>query len=301
MNCPVCNFTKCKLKYSVDNFDFQQCQKCKSLFLSEYKNPDYYRSLYSQEYFEKDYKKGEKFNYFSDAEKDISSSLVRLETIENFFGDKKGKLLDVGCANGNFLHVAKQKSWEVEGVEISEVAADFARNHFGIMKVYPALKDIEGENKYDVITFYHVLEHLPDPAFHVQRSYELLRPGGLLIIEVPNYRSVDFIFNKNIRRRIFSLPYHVVLFSFKGLNDLLKKNNFTILEKKIFLSSSVFNIIKKILLRKVKSNNIQDNKSVPASRLVAKKNLKSKLYYQSKKILAKVFPGTAMIFIVRKD
>lgn len=302
MNCPVCGCHKNIDKYFFGEYFFKKCKKCKSLFLVKKNEHVLGESLYEENYFE-DYKfdKGDKFNYFQDSEKKISSNFSRVNFLKRFVNPKDKRLLDVGCAAGYFLESAKREGFSVEGVEISGSASSFAKKQFGINIVGKDLKSVDFKDRYDVVTFYHVLEHLKDPESYIKKSNEILKSGGILLIEVPNYRSIDFMFNNDSRKRIASVPYHETLFSFNGLVDLIKRNNFIILEKKIFLSSIIFDFVKKILffIKNIFSFKKVSIKQDSLVEINEKLILNNNLYYL-KKIIGNIFPGGSMIFVCKK-
>ncbi|HZP39704.1 MAG TPA: class I SAM-dependent methyltransferase [Methylomirabilota bacterium] len=97
-----------------------------------------------------------------------------------------GRYLDVGCGSGAALGVARSLGWQVAGVEMDAAAAARARRftariHVGDLQAAPF-----APHEFDVISAYHVLEHVPDPVGAVRRMLGWLAPGGLLIVEVPN-------------------------------------------------------------------------------------------------------------------
>jgi SAM-dependent methyltransferase len=104
-----------------------------------------------------------------------------------------GRLLDVGCASGNFLHeIDRTGHWQAEGVEPNAEVADYARQRFGL-KIYPGrLTALDlPDASYDVITLWNVLEHLHDPIENLMAAQRLLKPGGLLIFSIPNMESAE--------------------------------------------------------------------------------------------------------------
>ena len=127
-------------------------------------------------------------------------------------------LMDFGCGNGGFLKLAKGRARSVLGVDL-EKALSVHFNNEGIPFVH-SLSEVE--DRFDVITLFHVLEHLPDPAQTLLELRRFLNPGGQIVIEVPNandalltiYQSDGFqkfafwsfhlfIFNANTLRRLF--------------------------------------------------------------------------------------------------
>jgi 2-polyprenyl-3-methyl-5-hydroxy-6-metoxy-1,4-benzoquinol methylase len=106
----------------------------------------------------------------------------------NSFQPNKGRILDIGAGTGDFLSVAKQNGWQTIGVEPSEKAKAIAKNK-GVSFVE---KTVALENhSFDVITMWHVLEHVPNLEEQILELKRLLKPNGTLIVAVPNFKSFD--------------------------------------------------------------------------------------------------------------
>jgi SAM-dependent methyltransferase len=101
-----------------------------------------------------------------------------------------GRLLDVGCGVPIFLDLARSAGYDVEGIDPVPEVARMAREDFGLpVRTAPFDRCRLEEASFDVITMWDSLEHLPDPLAALDRSHQLLRPGGVLFVSVPNYRS----------------------------------------------------------------------------------------------------------------
>jgi SAM-dependent methyltransferase len=98
----------------------------------------------------------------------------------------KGRYLDVGCGSGGALGVASALGWQVSGIEVDEAAAAKARRFTPEIHVGDALTAPYAPGRFDVVTAFHVLEHVPDPVAMIRRMLGWLAPDGLLIVEVPN-------------------------------------------------------------------------------------------------------------------
>jgi 2-polyprenyl-3-methyl-5-hydroxy-6-metoxy-1,4-benzoquinol methylase len=117
-----------------------------------------------------------------------SYSLKKKVGIINFYQPKKGRLLDIGAGTGDFLVTAKTAGWQVTGIEPNENAKKLA-----ISKGVSFENTVESiqNQQFDVITMWHVLEHVPDVVKQINELKRLLTPDGTLIIAVPNYKSFD--------------------------------------------------------------------------------------------------------------
>lgn len=128
-----------------------------------------------------------------------------------------GSLLDIGAGTGDFLKTAKNKGWHIEGVEVNEKARKFASQK-GI-ELYTSLQSCKGK-QFDVVTLWHVLEHLPDLENIILTIEMLVKPGGHLVIAVPNYNSFDASYYNQFWAA-FDVPRHLWHFSQKGIRQLI--------------------------------------------------------------------------------
>lgn len=100
----------------------------------------------------------------------------------------KGKLLEIGCAEGAFLNLAQKKGMEVEGIELNQNAAEQARKsgHKVHSKLLTEFLISGNREKYDVVCAFQVLEHISNVKLFLEEAIACLKPGGLLFISVPN-------------------------------------------------------------------------------------------------------------------
>lgn len=96
------------------------------------------------------------------------------------------RLLDVGAGIGTFLSCARADGWQVSGTEVSTSAIAIARERYGVELVEGQLDHAAVSGPFDVVTMWHVLEHLPSPSRGLRLCRSLLRTGGLLVVAVPN-------------------------------------------------------------------------------------------------------------------
>jgi SAM-dependent methyltransferase len=103
-----------------------------------------------------------------------------------------GKLLDVGCATGQFLRHMQASGWEVAGIEPNAEAADYGRDTYQLDIRTGTLEESDfADNGFDVVTLWDVLEHVPDPRSTLQEIARILRPGGLLVASTPNPTCIE--------------------------------------------------------------------------------------------------------------
>ncbi len=130
-----------------------------------------------------------------------------------------GNLLDIGAGTGDFLKQAKDKNWKISGVEPNEGARSLAKEKGIVLK--ENITDFKGE-KFNVITLWHVLEHLPDLEETILKIEDLLTPNGILIIAVPNYKSFDANYYKE-HWAAYDVPRHLWHFSQGSMKVLFSK------------------------------------------------------------------------------
>lgn len=102
-----------------------------------------------------------------------------------------GKLLDVGCGDGRFLHSMKARGWIASGVEVDCKAVEQAKKKFGLDVKLGTLAEANfPESCFDAVTLRHVIEHLPDPVGVLRECRRVLKPGGRLVVVTPNTASL---------------------------------------------------------------------------------------------------------------
>jgi len=145
-------------------------------------------------------------------------------------GNSKNRtLLDVGCGTGDFLQTAQNDHWTISGIEPNIRARKIANKKtkeavFGVDQLLNFT-----ENSFDVITLWHVLEHLPNLENQLSTFKHLLKPDGTLIIAVPNYKSYDALYYKNFWAA-FDAPRHLWHFAKDSISKLMLSKNMKVVE-----------------------------------------------------------------------
>ncbi|MDH5545516.1 MAG: methyltransferase domain-containing protein [Gammaproteobacteria bacterium] len=185
-SCPVCHSSSFESIWSNTGLSVGACQNCGhiySLIESEVR-ADY--SEYSQSYDEA----------FLLRDDNVINQLAksRLEYVKAF---TPGEMLEIGCAYGHFLHLMAKHSWRVRGVEPSVVQSRFARQHFDLEVENALFHEAHVENNsLDLIAAFHVLEHLEHPLDFLIQLRSKLKPGGHVIIAVPNVLTLPHDFTE---------------------------------------------------------------------------------------------------------
>lgn len=169
-------------------FAVRQCRQCGILFLNPRPTPEELEAYYPEEY--APFASGrrlsawQRWNRRYAASKQIRAVMSRVP--------KAGRALDVGCATGTFLAALQQKGWKVQGVEINpQAAADAQNTTGGEIFVGDLLEATYASHSFDLVTFWDVLEHLPDPRLALQEAARITRSSGTLVLSLPNPHSLE--------------------------------------------------------------------------------------------------------------
>lgn len=158
----------------------------------------------------------------------------RLDEIQKLIGPE-GELLDLGCGEGGFLAVAKERGYECQGLEVSEPLAQLARSNSGVPVEVGPLEEIRYEDsRFSAIYMDSVLEHIPQPGKFLREAARVLRPGGVVYAVVPNEDGlfsrirgiVRALRGQNRRLTAFSLPYHWLGFNRPSLVECFQRAGF---------------------------------------------------------------------------
>jgi 2-polyprenyl-3-methyl-5-hydroxy-6-metoxy-1,4-benzoquinol methylase len=138
----------------------------------------------------------------------------------------KGNLLDIGAGTGDFLVVAKNNGWKITGIEPGEKPKAIAVNK-GVSFAND-LSELEN-NSFDIITMWHVLEHVPNLEFQIKELKRLLKPNGTILIAVPNFNSFDANYYGKFWAA-FDVPRHLWHFSKTAVDKLFSKENLQLIQ-----------------------------------------------------------------------
>lgn len=240
-SCPCCeSCNTIQSFYDWNGILYQVCRGCKTIF----QNP---RIIF--EYEEKYW--GEVVD--PDGKKRILTT-ERDAKIKNWYGNtikyvnslSPGKILDVGAGLGYFLS-ALNSEWDKYALETSSYASDFIKAQYPDIKVQQCLLEDAsfGNNQFDVIMFYHVIEHLENPKKELNILNNMLSKNGVLIVGTPNIGSIAAkIFQGNFR--LYGSG-HLCLFNPKSLNQILVETGFQVFRREYPFWKTDYATLKNIL------------------------------------------------------
>jgi SAM-dependent methyltransferase len=231
-NCPICQSTELKLfieciDYTVskNKFTIMQCTSCGFRFTNprpeEAESGKYYQS--------------ENYISHSDTRKGLINSLYhyarrftlkkKLKLITYANKEKQGNLLDLGCGTGAFLNICKENGWQVQGIEPSADAREFAQKNYGL-----TLNDVNtwgkiADDSLDVVTAWHVLEHVYNLEEELKQVKRTLTSNGNFIVALPNCSSADAQFYGPYWAA-YDVPRHIWHFTPNNVNRFFEKHGF---------------------------------------------------------------------------
>ncbi|HAO93375.1 MAG: hypothetical protein A2X93_08210 [Deltaproteobacteria bacterium GWC2_56_8] len=141
---------------------------------------------------------------------------------------KKGRVLDIGCGRADFLLLMKGRGWEAHGLELDERIKERGGKARGVELKYGGLEENRFPDAFfDAVTLWHVFEHLSDPAWALGECKRILKPGGTLVIAVPNVKSLQARMTGKHWFH-FDPPFHLYHYSALNLSRLLEASSFKV-------------------------------------------------------------------------
>jgi SAM-dependent methyltransferase len=236
MKCPVCNHDIDTFLFRSENrhgralqephseFNVQQCHVCGLVGLPEVETDESYYKLY----YPQGYHVPTQSRLLGRAWERVALFLVKnkINRIKRYV-KTPCKLLDVGCGDGGFLRKLDAHSFEAYGLEPVEEAVERAQQ--AGLNVFRGniLQDTLAPESYDVVTLWHVFEHIKDPQEALHRINAMLKPGGVLAMSMPNVNSIAFRLGGKYWFHLDS-PRHVWLYNETNINKLLSSTNFQV-------------------------------------------------------------------------
>src|SRR5688572_4259641 len=232
VECPICSstdlqkFTVCE-DYTVshETFHVKQCSVCTLAITTPRpetaKLSDYYQS---DEYISHTGKSSGGVGFIYKVARSFSLKWKRAKVLSH---KAEGSILDFGCGTGEFLNTMKNSGWDITGVEPS-AEARLKAEILNSTKICGSLAELSN-NQFDVITAWHVIEHVPDLLQTTQTLKSLLKKDGIIFMAVPNYQSPDGTSYQE-HWAGFDVPRHLWHFSKKSMSTLLTSTGLKLID-----------------------------------------------------------------------
>lgn len=222
ISCPLCGSEQHQFERSLKGFTLVRCRNCQLVFVNPQLSMAAQMAIYQEK---RDV--GKLIKLYKDF---MTPSVLagydrKLQTFEVMLG-RQGKILDFACAAGYFLERATARGWCAHGVDIGEWAGEAAKER-GVRNVHVGyLSEIcFPKNHFDVIYAAQVLEHLQDLLGTLAELRRILKPGGILYVDVPNYNTIPIMLGKD-DFYLNDPPQHINFFTPQTLKALLQKATF---------------------------------------------------------------------------
>lgn len=207
---------------SDEKFNLVRCRNCGLVYINPRPNQDEIGKFYNIDY----YTTGNRFKTFIEKHLTHYSNLGKKKLIAKY--KQAGKLLDIGCGTGEFLSSFISGKWNLCGIEPNSKGFNLSCKKVKGKIINNKLSNCKFSNDYfDVITMWQVFEHIHDPNKELQEINRILKDDGILVMGVPNVKSLGF---KMAREHWFHLdsPRHLYHYDSTTINKILSKNGFKV-------------------------------------------------------------------------
>ena len=232
----MCQSTQRRLRYLVESrLRYVRCNSCGLIYLNPRYTDDFLREVYQQHDVPFVRRWRENLSGGADpglaeyqqlVERSLPYEKLKLELLARLAPQRS--ILDVGFGAGVFLATAQRLGWEAAGVELKQSTCQFLTAMLDIPAFEGELPEVDlGGRRFGCVTLIDTLEHLTRPRQYLARAHELLLPGGVLMISVPNTASVELRLRKGRARPLAGWHYHLLCFTAATLTKMLEGAGFT--------------------------------------------------------------------------
>ena len=223
--CPGCGAIESRVRFTEQPFIVVECSACSLVYLG---NPPAVETLYDGYYSTAEpspaeYRADSGHSRLRELHAINSQRVARIQQLR-----QTGSMLDIGCGRGQFLKIANDHGFQTYGIDVSEKAVSYARQEFGVRAGVRPLEELAASGEqFDVVTLWHVLEHFADPYAALRQVKQLLKSGGICLIEVPNLHSLKFILSATKWEGGNHPLYHRTFFTADMLRAALVRSGFS--------------------------------------------------------------------------
>ncbi len=230
--CPICEGSQFNPVLSLDITEYIQCKECTHVFVNKRPTLKVFKEFYStNETYQKTYT--DKKNAMLRVEQVAMPKLKwAIREFQREYKRQPNSILDVGAGSGHFIYACRKMGYRANGIEISKTGCQFAKDIFDVELInQDILQCLEFQEKYDLITFWGVIEHYNYPIMLLRRATSLLNKKGMIIVEVPRWNclstAVQQLFSDSIIRHLDPLG-HLHVFTDSSLATAFEKCNLNI-------------------------------------------------------------------------
>ncbi len=224
VNCNICNGDSTTLVAVQNHYKFVRCLNCGLVYMNPIPENEELNNIYDH-YHQRNGKGADSWELMMKGNFKNTAKMI----INKY--PSGGRLLDIGCGYGHFLKIMSGYDWQVEGIDLSTNTVTHARQ-MGLNVSQATIEDISlPESSFQVITMFYVLEHVVNPSGTLKRAFNLLIPGGLVIIRIPHTTPlVSLLSIFRINNNLYDAPFHLYDYSPKVIELLLNKSGFFSIE-----------------------------------------------------------------------
>ena len=305
--CDHCKSSRRKVKYNFGKYKLVQCRQCGLFYLCPRPDQNELKELYSGSYFTSNIRATNWAEDDSEKERLIKKKQPMLDYVQEYMGKgNSGTFLEIGCATGYLVELAKRRGFDARGIEISEYAASIARK-LTMRPIFTGTIEDALEhsfilpNSIDVIVMSHVIEHVDSPRQTLNALFSALRSGGIAVVRCPDIGGLDAkLWGKKWEG--LRVPYHFYHFTPASLQGYLTESGFEVLEIDFWIHKII-----KLPILKIKNmfdvirQRTRRCRSVTGPKLNdrVKINRNAKIGKRIKRMLYP-FRGRSMTFVVKK-
>ena len=231
-SCPWCNSIQIRQQiilkdYFLTNEEFpiSKCDECSLVFTNPRPGLEYQGLYYkSDRYYSHANNQGGVIPFLYSKIKRINLATKYIQAVGNL---SVGKILDIGCGTGDFLDICKSNGWDILGIEPDDKAREITENKLGIGVLNPSQITELFEGSFDLVTMWHVLEHVHDLQFQIEELKRLIKKNGKVVIALPNFKSPDAL-HYGEYWAAWDVPRHLYHFEREVIINMMKSKGFEV-------------------------------------------------------------------------